>query len=406
MKKNVPEIRFKEFTDEWTSTNLGRCFEERVERSGDGELISVTINYGVVRASDLDRVDNSSSDKSNYKKVEVGDIAYNSMRMWQGACGYSEYSGICSPAYTVVSPNDGIDVIFFSYMFKRDDMLYKFRSNSQGLTSDTWNLKYPAFSKIGCIVPKEIEQQKISMLLKTLDKLISKLEQKVEQLKNIKQSLLNQMFTGGGRLIPEIRFKEFKHEEWVMRKLSDISERVTRKNANNVSSLTLTVSSQYGLIAQNEFFKSNVAGRRLEDYYLVRRGEFAYNKSSSDGFPFGAVKRLDKYEMGVLSTLYIVFFIKESMMNSDFAASFYDSSYWYDDVSKKAAVGARNHGLLNISANDFFETRLYIPADLREQRLIGYLFMQLDKELFSESEKLAKVRNMKQSMLHKMFVNN
>lgn len=101
MEKNKPEIRFKGFEEEWFSTILEKCFNERIERSADGELISVTIKQGVVKALDLDRIDNSSSDKSNYKVVEVGDIAYNSMRMWQGACGYSLYKGICSPAYTV-----------------------------------------------------------------------------------------------------------------------------------------------------------------------------------------------------------------------------------------------------------------------------------------------------------------
>lgn len=201
MKKNKPEIRFKGFEEEWEETTLGKCFDERNERSANGELISVTINYGVIRASELDRIDNSSSDKSNYKVVKVGDIAYNSMRMWQGASGYSAYEGICSPAYTVVIPKEGVDVVFFSYLFKRNDSLYQFRINSQGLTSDTWNLKYPAFAKLDNVKPSEEEQKKIATLLSTLDKLIRKLELKLEKLRNIKQSLLSQMFTnvnGGG----------------------------------------------------------------------------------------------------------------------------------------------------------------------------------------------------------------
>lgn len=194
MEKNKPEIRFKGFEEEWIPTILSECFHERIERSAEGELISVTIKQGVVRASDLDRIDNSSSDKSNYKVVEVGDIAYNSMRMWQGACGYSLYKGICSPAYTIVIPADGNDVVFFHYLFKRNNSLYLFRINSQGLTSDTWNLKYPAFSKLTFAIPKENEQQKIAKLLITIDKLISKLELKLEKLRHIKQSLLKQMF--------------------------------------------------------------------------------------------------------------------------------------------------------------------------------------------------------------------
>lgn len=201
MEKKKPQIRFNGFEDEWETTTLGKYFLERVERSAEGELISVTISQGVVRASDLDRIDNSSNDKSNYKVVEVGDIAYNSMRMWQGACGYSLYKGICSPAYTVVIPQNNIDVVYCFYLFKRNETLQLFRVNSQGLTSDTWNLKYPAFSQIKCSFPSIPEQEKIGIFLTTLDKLIAKLEAKLDKLRKLKQALLEKMFVnvnGGG----------------------------------------------------------------------------------------------------------------------------------------------------------------------------------------------------------------
>ena len=115
--KTTPEIRFKGFTGAWEQRKLGEVFTERSERSGEGELISVTINSGVVKASELDRKDNSSDNKSNYKKVKVGDIAYNSMRMWQGASGYSLYDGILSPAYTVIFPRKNVESNFFAYDF-------------------------------------------------------------------------------------------------------------------------------------------------------------------------------------------------------------------------------------------------------------------------------------------------
>lgn len=199
MEKKKPQIRFNGFEGEWTTTTLGECFLERVERSAEGELISVTISQGVVRASDLDRIDNSSNDKSNYKVVEVGDIAYNSMRMWQGACGYSLYKGICSPAYTVVIPQNNIDVVYCFYLFKRNETLQLFRVNSQGLTSDTWNLKYPAFSQIKCSFPSLSEQEKIGVFLTTLDKLIAKLEAKLDKLRKLKQALLEKMFINVNR---------------------------------------------------------------------------------------------------------------------------------------------------------------------------------------------------------------
>ena len=179
---------------EWEEKKLGEIFTERVERSSTGELISVTINQGVVKSSDLDRRDNSSSDKSNYKVVRVGDIAYNSMRMWQGASGASQYSGILSPAYTVVIPRKGQDVSFWEYQFKSDLMLYRFTINSQGLTSDTWNLKYPLFSKISVQVPSLPEQQKIASCLSSADALINQARADLEQWREVKKSLLQQLF--------------------------------------------------------------------------------------------------------------------------------------------------------------------------------------------------------------------
>lgn len=195
MSKKVPDIRFSRFDGEWSTHFMGEMFSERNSRSAEGELLSVTMSAGVVKASELNRADNSSQDKSHYKQVEVGDIAYNSMRMWQGACGYSNYSGIVSPAYTVVSPKEDLDIVFYHYMFKRTDSLYQFRINSQGLTSDTWNLKFPNFAVIEMSTPSVQEQKKIGALFMTLDKLIRSLELKLEKLRNLKQSLLRQMFT-------------------------------------------------------------------------------------------------------------------------------------------------------------------------------------------------------------------
>lgn len=169
----TPAIRFKGFTDAWEQRNIDDCFSERNERSGIGDLISVTMNSGVMKAADLGRHDTSSDDKSNYKKVEVGDIAYNSMRMWQGASGYSPYSGILSPAYTVIAPKTGIHSPFFAYIFKRPDMIHAFEINSQGLTSDTWNLKWPSLRSIGVKVPLLEEQQQISEFFLGLDRLIT-----------------------------------------------------------------------------------------------------------------------------------------------------------------------------------------------------------------------------------------
>ena len=193
--KNVPEIRFKGFTDTWEQRKFKNYFDERNERTGIGEMISVTISSGIKKFSELNRYDSKPDDLSKYKRVVEGDIAYNSMRMWQGASGYSPYTGILSPAYTVIKPKDGISAKFFSYQIKRPEMIHQFELNSQGLTKDTLNLKFPAFSEIETTAPIKVnEQNKIAKLLEKVDNLITLHQHKLEKLKNMKKSLLNKMF--------------------------------------------------------------------------------------------------------------------------------------------------------------------------------------------------------------------
>ena len=161
--------------------------------------------------------------------------------------------------------------------------------------------------------------------------------------------------------------------------MGELVDRVVRKNTNNESTLPLTISAQYGLVDQITYFNNRVASRDVSNYYLVLNGEFAYNKSTSDGYPFGAVKRLDLYEKGVLSTLYIVFSPKkEQQVDSDFLTVFFDTDRWHKGVAERAAEGARNHGLLNISAEDFFDIDLSVPKDVAEQKQIGAFIRQLD----------------------------
>ena len=205
---------------------------------------------------------------------------------------------------------------------------------------------------------------------------------------------------------PAIRFKGFS-DAWEQRKLGELVDRVVRKNTNNESTLPLTISAQYGLVDQITYFNNRVASRDVSNYYLVLNGEFAYNKSTSDGYPFGAVKRLDLYEKGVLSTLYIVFTPKkEQQIDSDFLTVFFDTDRWHKGVAERAAEGARNHGLLNISAEDFFDIDLSVPKDVAEQKQIGAFIRQLDNLITLHQRKFEKLTNVKKSMLEKMFPQN
>ena len=158
------------------------------------ELLSVTMNDGVIPRSEIEGKDNSSEDKSNYKVVCKGDMVYNSMRMWQGANGVSDYDGIVSPAYTVLMPTEEIDNQYFAALFKTSNLINEFRKNSQGLTSDTWNLKYPQIRQIKLYIPSLQEQHKISAFISTLEKRIGKQRQLVDALKKYKRGLLSNLF--------------------------------------------------------------------------------------------------------------------------------------------------------------------------------------------------------------------
>ncbi len=206
--------------------------------------------------------------------------------------------------------------------------------------------------------------------------------------------------------IPNIRFKGFT-DGWEQRKLGEIVERVTRKNQDLVSTLPLTISAKYGLIDQNEFFDKRVASKDMSGYYLVKKGEFAYNKSTSSDAPWGAIKRLDRYENGVLSTLYIVFAINENVeIDSDYLVTYYDTNLWHRGIREIAAEGARNHGLLNIAPVNFLSTSLSVPQDIEEQKAIGKYFAELNTLITLHQRKCDETKELKKLMLQKMFPQN
>ena len=188
---------------------------------------------------------------------------------------------------------------------------------------------------------------------------------------------------------------------WEQRKLGEVAHRVIRKNEGNQSDLPLTISAQHGLVDQRDYFNSQVASRDMSGYYLLENGEFAYNKSTSADSPWGAIKRLTKYEKGCLSTLYICFRLDQG--DPEFLVTYYETNRWHGAVQMIAAEGARNHGLLNIAPDDFFETALTLPCSTEEQRQIGCFFTQLNSLITLHQRKHDKLCTVKKSMLDKMF---
>lgn len=195
--------RIRGFNKSWQEVRLGEVFSNRIESGRtDLPLISITGNGGVVFSGSLDRKDSSSKDKSKYLRICPGDIGYNTMRMWQGFSGLSRIEGIVSPAYTIVTPDDSLDPEFMALLFKYPPIVYLFYRYSQGLVSDTWNLKFRHFSEIRVRLPEKKEQEAIAAVFRPVDKELSLLRQQLDAFKEQKKGLMQQLLTGKVRVKP------------------------------------------------------------------------------------------------------------------------------------------------------------------------------------------------------------
>ena len=201
--------------------------------------------------------------------------------------------------------------------------------------------------------------------------------------------------------VPNLRFPEFEGE-WEKKRLGDFTERVKRKNKYNLSKLPLTISAKYGLVDQITFFNKIVASTDMSNYYLLKKGEFAYNKSYSNDYPWGAIKRLDNYEQGVLSALYICFTTQDNV-ESDFILQYFESPKWHKSVSEIAVEGARNHGLLNISVQNFFQTYHYVPKEKKEQTKIATLLHLIDERIATQNKIIEDLKKLKCAIIEKHY---
>ena len=205
---------------------------------------------------------------------------------------------------------------------------------------------------------------------------------------------------------PKLRFKAddgSNFPDWKEKALSEIAARVTRKNNGNQTDIPLTISSLDGLVDQRDYFKKTVASKDMSGYFLLRNGEFAYNKSYSVGFDYGSIKRLDKYPCGALSTLYICFSLKPNVkVDSGYLAHYFDSQKWNPEVAAICAEGARNHGLLNVPTADFFDINIAVPS-LPEQRKIADLLSAVDDVISAQEAEVAAWEKRKKGVIQKLF---
>lgn len=292
------------------------------------------------------------------------------------------------------------DPAFMSMAITYSPTRAELSSYSQGKT--VVHLRNSEIAKGTIRYPDILEQNTIVNYVLSLDAQISASTSRLASLKQMKAASLQAMFPQEGETVPKVRFKGFEGE-WKKVKLNTFAKRIMRKNSNLESYLALTIASAYGLVSQAEYFNNLVVGSNIQNYYLLKKGEFAYNKSYSNGYPFGSVKRLDRYEQGILSTLYIVFSIDNSV-SSDYITHFFDTTLWHKEIAERAEEGARNHGLLNIATRDFFDIYIWMPDSVKEQQSIASFFTSLDRQIALHAKRLEKLKQIKATCLDKMFV--
>jgi len=388
-RPNVPPLRFPEFTDEWRKLTIDDICSEF--QSGKFIRADVIQKQGAIPVYGGNGL-RGYTDTYNH----VGDYVLIGR---QGAlCGnvrfVTDKTYITEHAIAVKGTNDN-NTKFLQYLFEKMNLgQYSDQSAQPGLAVNK-------LLKLKISIPYKNEQQKIAKLLHILDERITTQSGLIEDLKKIKKHLMEQLFCQPKEKSPRLRLVGMSGE-WKRVRLCDVVQRVTTRNKTNECTRVLTIAAQYGLIDQQEFFNKQIASSDLTTYYLLHRGDFAYNKSYSSDYPWGAVKRLDNYDEGVLSSLYICFCPNKNI-DSDFLRNYFESTKWYRGISEISGEGARNHGLLNMSVDDYFNTTHRFPS-IEEQRCISHLLNAFAHKILNEESILDKLRSQKSYLLNNMFI--
>lgn len=347
---------------------------------------------------------------SNYYLLTNGDFAYNksysSEYPWGAIKRLDRYEyGALSSLYICFRPLNHVSSDFLTHYFET-------KKWHQGISEiavegarnhGLLNIGIQDFFATKHYLPQSIlEQEKIACFLNLIEERIRLQNKIIEDLKKLKSAIAETLFCTPKESMPAKRVSPY-NKEWKLIKLSDICQRVQTKNTGNQCRQVLTIAAQHGLVNQEDFFNKTVASENLEGYYLLQKGDFAYNKSYSGGYTWGAIKRLEWYDKGVLSPLYICFRPDSSKVNADFLAHYFESKKWHKGIADIAGEGARNHGLLNISVIDFFNTIHRIP-DLDEQKDIARILNSLSSKLSCEQRVIQNLTMQRSYLLHKMFI--
>ena len=403
-----PKLRFPGFDEPWKAALLSDYFAKNIKKNADGAITNVICNsakQGLIPQRDYFDKDIANSDNTDgYYIIETNDFVYNPRKSTDAPYGpISSYkypeAGIVSPLYLCFRAKQEINPLYFEWYFRSSAWhRYIYMSGDSGARHDRVSIKDDTFFAMPINIPTAQEQDRIALFLNTIEQRIDKQRSLVEALKKYKRGVFEAVFSRKLRLIPKAR-----QSDWTAFKLGDFATRITRKN-NGVTDIPLTISAQYGLIDQRNFFSKVVASSDMSGYYLLRKGEYAYNRSTSNDYPFGSIKRLELYDEGAVSTLYLCFAIKEEVVLSDYAKWYFESSQWHRAINEICAEGARNHGLLNVPTDGFFDTVHILPSDIEEQAQIAAFLSRVHDKLAKAQEELDKLIGLRNGLMQQLFI--
>lgn len=363
--------------EEWNDTSFSTLFTSTSDYTDDLEkypLYSLTIEDGITPKTERYERSHLVKKEDSYKIVRPNDYAYNPMNIRFGAVARHEgdMPVAVSGYYDIFTTVHESDLPFMDSFLTCGPMITYYNRVSTGSLVEKQRVHFSQFLEFVLPLPSINERAKIAAILTTQDKVIELKEKRLAQKQRQKKYLMQQLLTGKKRLP---RFSG----EWKANRLRNITTRHTKRNTIGNTNV-LTISAQYGLINQAEFFNKAVASDDKSNYFLLEKGDFAYNKSYSNGYPFGAIKRLTRYEVGIVSPLYICFRIKEGSVSGEYLEQYFEAGLMNHEIQAFAQEGARNHGLLNIAVDDFFNSKILLPSP-EEQTAIAEVLSASDREI-------------------------
>lgn len=399
----TPKLRFPEFRNEpvWEEKTGDSLFDQINDRNPAPDLpvLAITQEYGAIPRDMIDyHVSVTEKSIESYKVVQVGDFII-SLRSFQGGIEYSQYHGICSPAYVILRRRTGGSDAYFKHYLKTDRFIRVLTRNLEGLR-DGKMISYKQFSELLLPVPSPPEQQKIADCLSSLDGLIAAEGRKLEALKAHKKGLMQQLFPQPGQTQPSLRFTEFRDKgEWEVLRLGRLAKRITTRNANIGQSRVLTNSAELGVVDQGKYFDREIVTKgNLDGYYIVEKGDFVYNPRISNLAPVGPVSRND-LGTGVMSPLYTVF--RFSAPSTDYFVQLFKTSVWHPYLKETSNSGAR-HDRMNITAADFMNLPLPVPST-DEQHRIAICFTALDDRIAAHAATIDALKQHKRGLMQQLF---